>query len=487
MSRLVPRVRLAGLAGLTAGAVLAAGCQTAGPPRPLFSAPDGGAPLGANRGPFAGQSPYVRPAPKAELADAALLPKELNKVTMPPYTVEAPDLLLIDAQRLIPLPPYKVEPLDVLYVFAPKAYERDPINGPYPVDPDGTINLGATYGGSLRVNDLTVPEIEKLVIERLKRTLKPDEALATVSLAQSRGVQQIRGEHLVQPDGTVSLGLYGNVYVAGMSKPQVKQAIEAHLARYIYRPEVSVDVSAYNSKFYYVITDFAGSGEQVQRIPHVGNETVLDAMSLVGGLSPVSSKRIWIARPAPEGKGDQILPVDWRGVTRRGTTGTNYQVLPGDRVFVMGSPLIKVDSAIGRVTAPLERILWHNAVRLHDGADDRDGRPGARRQRRHDERQRGAVEVTSPPGPLSETERGSKRVRVANLMGGAGRDVLPLSVSERGPGGEVSSPAGVTTRRSDTTALRAGRPVTIGGGRGSREPRPPPIRFVEGRAAGPGR
>ena len=93
------------------------------------------------------------------------------------------------------------------------------------------------------------------------------------------------------------------------------------------------------------------------RIPSTGNETVLDAMSFIGGLSPVSSKRIWIARPAPAGSGDQILPVDWRGITRRGTTSTNYQILPGDRVFVMGSTLAKVDSAIGRVTAPLERVL----------------------------------------------------------------------------------------------------------------------------------
>ena len=366
MSRLVPRVRLAGLA---TGAFLAAvgtGCQTSGPPRPLFGGPlanvngvpdDGNRLVATNRGPFAGQTPYVRPAPKSEPADNALLPKELNKVTMPPYTVEAPDLLLIDAQRLIPLPPYKIEPLDVLYVYAPKALDKEPINGPYPVDPDGTINLGTTYGGSLRVNDLTVPEIEKLVSDRLKRTLTPENAVVTVSLAQSRGVQQIRGEHLVQPDGTVSLGLYGSVYVAGMSKPQIKQAIEAHLARYIYRPEVSVDVSAYNSKFYYVITDFAGSGESVTRIASTGNETVLDAMSLVGGLSSVSSKRIWVARPAPTGSGDQILPVDWRGITRRGTTSTNYQILPGDRVFVMGAPLVKVDSAISRVTAPLERIL----------------------------------------------------------------------------------------------------------------------------------
>src|SRR5687768_17087199 len=36
------------------------------------------------------------------------VPKELNKVTMPAYMVETPDIILIDAIRVIPLPPYRV-------------------------------------------------------------------------------------------------------------------------------------------------------------------------------------------------------------------------------------------------------------------------------------------------------------------------------------------------------------------------------------------
>lgn len=351
MSRIMPRLR--GAAVILGAAVAAAGggCQgVGGPPSPL---------LGGDRGPGPGQSPYIRPAPKAPAIDDSQLPKELNKVTMPPYTVEAPDILLIDSQRLIPLPPYRVEPLDTIYLNVPQAgllTEPDSlINGPYTVDPDGTINLGPRYGGPIRVSDLTIPEIEKVVEARLKVFIKTPTVSA--SLAQARGAQQIRGEHLVRPDGTVSLGLYGPVYVAGMTTAQVKQAVEAHLSRFLYKPEVSVDVAAYNSKYYYVITDYAGSGEGVQRIPATGNETVLDAISAVGGLSAVSSKTVWIARPAPAGTGDQILPVDWKGITRRGNTRSNYQVLPGDRVFVMGQPLTKVDTVLARVLAPVERAL----------------------------------------------------------------------------------------------------------------------------------
>ncbi len=348
-------LRFVGLA--LVAATVGTGCQTTDPPTPLF----GGTKQPVRdtiRQPLANATtrpPRINAANKAGEVDSAQLPKELNLVTLPPYTVEAPDILLIDAQRLIPLPPYKVEPLDSLYMFAPGAPPTNPVDGLYPVDPDGTINLGPSYGGQLSVAGMTVTEIEKQVRKRLEKELaKPD---VSVSLAQSRGVQQVRGEHLVRPDGTVSLGLYGAVYVAGMTLPQVKQAIEQHLSRYLLKPEVSVDVYAYNSKFYYVITDFAGSGEQVARLPSTGKETVLDSIALVGGLSPVSSKQIWIARPAPDGVGDQILPVDWKGITRRGSTKTNYQVLPGDRVFVMGQPLTKVDTMMGRMLAPAERAL----------------------------------------------------------------------------------------------------------------------------------
>ena len=163
-------------------------------------------------------------------------------------------------------------------------------------------------------------------------------------------MQLIRGEHLVRPDGTVGLGLYGQVYVAGLTLEQAKAAVEAQLSKYLYRPEVSLDVAAYNSKLYYVISDGAGSGESVLPLPSTGNETVLDAVSKAGGLSPVSSKkRIWVARPAPAGcDADQIMPVDWVNITQRGETATNYQVLPGDRVYVMSQPAIGLDNLLAK-------------------------------------------------------------------------------------------------------------------------------------------
>ena len=102
-----------------------------------------------------------------------------------------------------------------------------------------------------------------------------------------------------------------------------------------------MDIYAYNSKVYYIISQGAGLGDRLLRMPITGNETVLDAIAQTNGLSQVSSKKIWIARPTPNGC-DQILPVSWDAITRGATTATNYQILPGDRVYIAEDKLHRV-------------------------------------------------------------------------------------------------------------------------------------------------
>ena len=156
------------------------------------------------------------------------------------------------------------------------------IAGSYPVEADGTITLGPAYG-SIKVSDLTLSEAKDAIVEHLKNILTAPEV--SVSLAESAGQQQIEGEHLVGPDGTVNLGTYGSVFVAGMTLSEAREAVEKHLTEFLDEPEVSVDVFAYNSKFYYVVTEGAGLGDQIQRVPITGNETVLDAITQIGGLA----------------------------------------------------------------------------------------------------------------------------------------------------------------------------------------------------------
>jgi polysaccharide export outer membrane protein len=286
------------------------------------------------------------------------VPHELDKVSLPPYAIEAPDVLLIDAIRLVPRPPYRVEPLDSLAIRVTGTLPDQPIQGVYSVDPDGTVNLGFGYG-SVSVVGLTVEQARVVIEKHLRSSLKPPYEV-TVLVAESRALQQIRGPHLVRPDGTVSLGVYGSVYVDNMTIAQARAAIEAHLAQFLVNPEISLDISGFNSKVFYIVADGAGViGDQVTRLPMTGKLTVLDAIGLINGLpAQGSNRKIWVARPAPAGScAELVMPVDWLGIVRRGETATNYQILPGDRIYIKAEPLVEADATLARVLAPIERVL----------------------------------------------------------------------------------------------------------------------------------
>ncbi len=282
------------------------------------------------------------------------MPRELSKVVLPTYVIEPPDILMIDAIHVVPRPPYRLRTFDVLGVSVPDALAEAPIDGAYPVELGGMINLGSPYG-SVKVAGLTVDEAQQTIEQYLRGILQDVEV--TVTLLDIAAKQQIAGEHLVGPDGTVTLGSYGSVSVVGLTISQAREVIEDYLSQFLEEPEVSVDVYAYNSKVYYVVTQGAGMGDGLYRFPITGNETVLDAISQINGLGQVSSKRIWIARPTHEPGTVQVLPVSWEAITAQASASTNYQILPGDRVFVAEDRLIAFDTALGKLTAPFERII----------------------------------------------------------------------------------------------------------------------------------
>ncbi len=282
-------------------------------------------------------------------------PRELTKAVLPTYRIEPPDLLQVEVINSSPKPPYRLHSLDMLYIRAINPLPDLPIDGNYIVEPGGTINFGPPYE-SVNVANLSIDEAKRRIEDHLGNFLLEPETY--VSLVSFAGMQQIAGQHLVYPDGTIMLGSYGPVNVVGLTLMEAKQVIEAHLSNFLDEPEVSVDVFALNSKQYYVITQGAGLGDTVTNFPFTGNETVLDAIAQVQGLDSVSSKKIWIARPAPGELGrHQILPVNWNAITQLADPTSNFQIMPGDRVFIAQDKLIALDTMIGKVTSPMERLF----------------------------------------------------------------------------------------------------------------------------------
>jgi polysaccharide biosynthesis/export protein len=295
--------------------------------------------------------PLTPPGPPA----ASTVPRELEKVTLPRYVIEPPDILLIEGVKLVPKSPHRIETFDVLLIRVIGAFPEQPIDNTYNVDADGSVNLGPQYG-RIKVVGLTIEESEDHLRNELAKILTDVEV--SVSLVASSGAQQVTGQHLVAMDGRVNLGTYGSCYVAGMTIEQAREAIEKQLSTQLEGPEVFVDVLAYNSKVYYIITQGAGLGDDVARIPITGNETIIDAVANIQGLSQVSSTKMWIARPAPNGVGcEQILPINWNEIAQGANTSTNYQLMPGDRLFIAQDRLTLFNNWTIKLLQPFERTF----------------------------------------------------------------------------------------------------------------------------------
>src|SRR5262245_15653020 len=144
---------------------------------------------------------------------------------------------------------------------------------------------------------------------------------------------RLPADQTVLSDGTIDLGKYGRLYVAGRSVPEVETLVQAAVKAKEKDEDIGfIDVRLVNraSKVYYVLGEVTTPG----KFPLVGSETVLDGILTAGGMTDRSSWRdVVLVRPTGAGPGC-VLKVDIGAIIRLGTAAPKYQLAPGDRIYV---------------------------------------------------------------------------------------------------------------------------------------------------------
>ncbi|MFH5802860.1 polysaccharide biosynthesis/export family protein [Alienimonas sp. DA493] len=188
------------------------------------------------------------------------------------------------------------------------------------------------------------------VPREFSKTLLPTYRLApgdTVLVEPARFDTPLRfpADQPVQPDGTIDLGRFGRPPVAGLSVAEVEEVVARRIALVAERDEVLAEAIAEdptaaevnvrlidpNGSVYYVL----GAVQTPGVFQLAGRETVLDAILTAGGLTD-NAKRcdIILARPSVPADCRTVLPVCYDHLVQMGDSTTNYQILPGDRIFV---------------------------------------------------------------------------------------------------------------------------------------------------------
>ena len=200
-----------------------------------------------------------------------------------------------------------------------------------------TLVLGIAIGFSLNLQTWKLltgrtpySKLPQYVIEPpdvLKIGVEGDDAGSRISISDT---------YLVGPDGRVNLNDLGTVYVADMTIGQAQSAIEQQVAKKLASPHVTVDIQAFNSKTYYVITKLGKSGDTVSEYPFTGNDTVLDAIAASGGITLTGPVQVSVSRQVRNGirLTNTTLQVDWDQIVSGKSTDTNYRLQPHDRLII---------------------------------------------------------------------------------------------------------------------------------------------------------
>ncbi len=145
---------------------------------------------------------------------------------------------------------------------------------------------------------------------------------------------RLPGDQVILPDGTIDLGEFGRPVVAGKTVPQVEAEVQRLIAAKAKDKEealVNVRLVGRVSKVYYVLGEVNAPGA----FPLSGRETVLDGIIAAGGITRrANTRKVILSRPTPPDGCRVVLPVCYDNVVQLGDTSTNYQLLPGDRIYI---------------------------------------------------------------------------------------------------------------------------------------------------------
>jgi len=154
--------------------------------------------------------------------------------------------------------------------------------------------------------------------------------------------KEVSKEVIVQPDGTISLSLIGEITTKGLSPEELARSIEKGLTKYVTNPKVVVTVK-YSSERKVMVT---GAVNRPGSYPYKEKLRLLELFSAAGGLSSsAGTNSIKIHRGSPENR--QTLTVDFDQIMKKGDLSEDFILQPGDIVEVPSES--KKISVIGSV------------------------------------------------------------------------------------------------------------------------------------------
>ncbi len=156
----------------------------------------------------------------------------------------------------------------------------------------------------------------------------------------------------VRPDGRISLPILGDVEVEGLPPAAIDAKLTKALEPFIRSVDVTVTVTGFNSKRYYVIGEVVRQGSY----PLTGEITAWEAVAISGGYTrrgaPNSAR---VVRGDPDEP--QVFPVALARIALKGETASDVILHENDVVFVPPSVSAKIGYFVDNLLFPISSVL----------------------------------------------------------------------------------------------------------------------------------
>jgi polysaccharide export outer membrane protein len=175
----------------------------------------------------------------------------------------------------------------------------------------------------------------------------PDVLLLAVA-----GHPELSRRYPVGADGRIDLDNHGQPRVEGRTAPEVARAIADTLA--LPPEKVQVRIAAFKSQCLYLFGEVNGMQRSV---PYRGEETVLDLLQRVGGITHgAAPEEVYVVRSrVSEGQRPEVFHVDLRAIVEKHDSKTNVRLQPFDQVHVAATRRARLEKCL----PPWLRPMYH--------------------------------------------------------------------------------------------------------------------------------
>jgi polysaccharide export outer membrane protein len=170
------------------------------------------------------------------------------------------------------------------------------------------------------------------------------------------GRTELSGQYTVGPTGRIALGDYGPLRVEGRTLGEIATAIAEETGQD--PASVTVRVVAFRSQYLFLFGQVIG---WQRTVPYQGQETVLDLLQRVGGITPgAEPEDVHVVRAhLGDSQRPEVFHVDLKAIVLNRDEKTNLRLLPFDQVYVGETRQARVEKSFPPWLRPIYQTFWN--------------------------------------------------------------------------------------------------------------------------------